>query len=101
MKVPRRRQEELDRLMQETLRRTGVTRLKKEGRKPERPAFPDLKTEERTAPCGNGFAPLQGRRELPADAHRFSTIASHKQGDMIGTPFDWKHGKEFTGGKKT
>jgi hypothetical protein len=95
------KRKELDRLMQETLERTGVTKLRAQGRRGERPDFPDLSVEQRTAPCSNGFGKTTGKRELPPDAQEFTVINSHKQGYMVGTPFDFKHGREFTGGKKT
>jgi hypothetical protein len=59
--------------------------------------FPDLKVEQRTAPCSNGMWGSTARRPRPAGMKQFPVGHSHKQGlELItpGTDLQWMGGKK-------
>ena len=59
--------------------------------------FPDLKVEQRTAPCSNGMRGNTARRPRPAGMKQFPVGHSHKQGlELItpGTDLQWMGGKK-------
>src|SRR5262245_63029190 len=59
--------------------------------------FPDLKVEQRTAPCSNGMRGSTARRTQPPGMKRFPVGHSHKQGlELItpGTDLQWMGGKK-------
>src|SRR5215470_12097699 len=59
--------------------------------------FPDLKVEQRTAPCSNGVRGSTARRPRPAGMKQFPVGHSHKQGlELItpGTDLQWMGGKK-------
>ena len=59
--------------------------------------FPDLKVEQRTAPCTNGMRGSTARRAQPPDMKQFPVGHSHKQGlELItpGTDLQWMGGKK-------
>jgi hypothetical protein len=59
--------------------------------------FPDLKVEQRTAPCSNGLRGRTARRILPAGMKQFPIGHCHKQGyELIipGTDLQWMGGKK-------
>ena len=59
--------------------------------------FPDLKVEQRTAPCSNGMRGSTARRAQPPGMKRFPVGHSHKQGlELItpGTDLQWMGGKK-------
>jgi hypothetical protein len=59
--------------------------------------FPDLKVEQRTAPCSNGMRGSTARRPRPAGMKQFPVGHSHKQGlELItpGTDLQWMGGKK-------
>ena len=59
--------------------------------------FPDLKVEQRTAPCSNGMRGSAARRVLPPGMKQFPVGHCHKQGlELIipGTDLQWMGGKE-------
>ena len=59
--------------------------------------FPDLKVEERTAPCSNGMRGSTARRVLPPGMKQFPVGHCHKQGlELIipGTDLQWMGGKK-------
>jgi hypothetical protein len=59
--------------------------------------FPDLKVEQRTAPCSNGMRGSTARRAQPPDMKRFPVGHSHKQGLELITPgmdLQWMAGKK-------
>jgi hypothetical protein len=59
--------------------------------------FPDLKVEQRTAPCSNGMRGTTARRPRPAGMKQFPVGHSHKQGlELItpGTDLQWMGGKK-------
>ena len=59
--------------------------------------FPDLKVEQRTAPCSNGMRGGTARRPRPAGMKQFPVGHSHKQGlELItpGTDLQWMGGKK-------
>jgi len=59
--------------------------------------FPDLKVEQRTAPCSNGMRGSTARRVPPSGMKRFPVGHSHKQGlELIipGTDLQWMGGKK-------
>ncbi len=62
--------------------------------------FPDLSVEQRTAPCGCGFAATPRKKNLPKDARQFPVGNSHKQGPELITPGMMSQ-LEYLGGKKT
>ena len=59
--------------------------------------FPDLKVEQRTAPCSNGMRGGTARRVLPPGTKQFPVGHCHKQGyELIipGTDLQWMGGKK-------
>ena len=59
--------------------------------------FPDLKVEQRTAPCSNGMRGRTARRVLPLGMKQFPVGHCHKQGyELIipGTDLQWMGGKK-------
>jgi hypothetical protein len=59
--------------------------------------FPDLKVEQRTAPCTNGMRGSTARRAQPSGMKQFPIGHSHKQGlELItpGTDLQWMGGKK-------
>jgi hypothetical protein len=59
--------------------------------------FPDLKVEQRTAPCSNGMRGGTPRRAQPPGMKQFPVGHSHKQGlELItpGTDLQWMGGKK-------
>ena len=59
--------------------------------------FPDLKVEQRTAPCSNGMRGSTARRVPPPGTKQFPVGHSHKQGlELItpGTDLQWMGGKK-------
>ena len=59
--------------------------------------FPDLKVEQRAAPCSNGMRGTTARRPRPAGMKQFPVGHSHKQGlELItpGTDLQWMGGKK-------
>jgi hypothetical protein len=59
--------------------------------------FPDLKVEQRTAPCTNGMRGSTARRVQPPGMKQFPVGHSHKQGlELItpGTDPQWMGGKK-------
>ena len=60
--------------------------------------FPDLKIEQRIAPCSNGMRGSTARRIQPAGMKRFPVGHSHKQGLELITP---GMDLQWMGGKKT
>jgi len=59
--------------------------------------FPDLKVEQRTAPCSNGMRGSTARRPRPPGVKQFPVGHSHKQGlELItpGTDLQWMGGKK-------
>ena len=59
--------------------------------------FPDLKMEQRTAPCSNGMRGRAARRTRPPGMKQFPVGHSHKQGlEMItpGMDLQWMGGKK-------
>src|SRR5262249_36723090 len=59
--------------------------------------FPDLKVEQRTAPCSNGMRGSTARRVPPPGMKQFPVGHSHKQGlELItpGTDLQWMGGKK-------
>src|SRR5262250_3951184 len=59
--------------------------------------FPDLKVEQRTAPCSNGMRGSTARRAHPPGMKQFPVGHSHKQGlELItrGTDLQWMGGKK-------
>jgi hypothetical protein len=59
--------------------------------------FPDLKVEQRTAPCTNGMRGSTARRAQPPGMKQFPVGHSHKQGlELItpGTDLQWMGGKK-------
>ena len=59
--------------------------------------FPDLKVEQRTAPCSNGMRGSTARRPRAAGMKQFPVGHSHKQGlELItpGTDLQWMGGKK-------
>jgi co-chaperonin GroES (HSP10) len=59
--------------------------------------FPDLKVEQRTAPCSNGMRGRTVRRVLPPGMKQFPVGHCHKQGyELIkpGTDLQWMGGKK-------
>ena len=59
--------------------------------------FPDLKVEQRTAPCSNGMRGSTARRPHAAGMKQFPVGHSHKQGlELItpGTDLQWMGGKK-------
>jgi len=59
--------------------------------------FPDLKVEQRTAPCSNGMRGRTARRVLPPGMKQFPVGHCHKQGyELIipGTDLQWMAGKK-------
>jgi hypothetical protein len=59
--------------------------------------FPDLKVEQRTAPCSNGMRGGTARRVLPPGMKQFPVGHCHKQGyELIipGTDLQWMGGKK-------
>jgi hypothetical protein len=59
--------------------------------------FPDLKVEQRTAPCSNGVRGRTARRVLPPGMKQFPVGHCHKQGyELIipGTDLQWMGGKK-------
>jgi hypothetical protein len=59
--------------------------------------FPDLKVEQRTAPCSNGMRGSTARRDRPAGMKQFPVGHSHKQGLELITPgmdLQWMGGKK-------
>jgi hypothetical protein len=59
--------------------------------------FPDLKVEQRTAPCSNGMRGAAARRVLPLGMKQFPVGHCHKQGyELIipGTDLQWMAGKK-------
>lgn len=70
---------------------------KKKDKKLARNPFPNLKVEQRTAPCSNSFAMVPGKKELPPDAKQFPVGHNHKQGlELItpGTDLRWMGGRK-------
>jgi len=64
--------------------------------------FPDLSIKQHIAPLGNQFAPISGKRNLPADANLYPTGFSHKQGTQLITPGMIQNGElQWMSGKKT
>jgi hypothetical protein len=60
--------------------------------------FPDLKVEQRTAPCSNGMRGGTARRAQPPGMKQFPVGHSHKQGLELITP---GMDPQWMGGKKT
>jgi hypothetical protein len=60
--------------------------------------FPDLKVEQRTAPCTNGMRGSTARRVQPPGMKQFPVGHSHKQGLELITP---GMDLQWMGGKKT
>jgi hypothetical protein len=60
--------------------------------------FPDLKVEQRTAPCSNGMRGGTTRRAQPPGMKQFPVGHSHKQGLELITP---GMDLQWMGGKKT
>jgi hypothetical protein len=60
--------------------------------------FPDLKVEQRTAPCSNGMRGGTARRAQPPGMKQFPVGHSHKQGLELITP---GMDLQWMGGKKT
>ena len=59
--------------------------------------FPDLKVEQRTAPCTNGMRGSTAHRARPPGMKQFPVGHSHKQGlELItpGTDLQWMGGKK-------
>jgi hypothetical protein len=59
--------------------------------------FPDLKVEQRTAPCTNGMRGSTARRAQAPGMKQFPIGHSHKQGlELItpGTDLQWMGGKK-------
>jgi hypothetical protein len=59
--------------------------------------FPDLKVEQRTAPCSNGMRGSTAPRARPPGTKQFPVGHSHKQGlELItpGTDLQWMGGKK-------
>ena len=59
--------------------------------------FPDLKVEQRTAPCSNSMRGSTARRVLPPGMKQFPVGHCHKQGlELIipGTDLQWMGGKK-------
>ena len=59
--------------------------------------FPDLKVEQRTAPCSNGMRGSTARRARPPGMKQFPVGHSHKQGLELITPgmdLQWMGGKK-------
>lgn len=59
--------------------------------------FPDLKVEQRTAPCSNGMWGTTARRPRAPGMKQFPVGHSHKQGlELItpGTDLQWMGGKK-------
>jgi len=59
--------------------------------------FPDLKVEQRTAPCSNGMRGRTARRVLPPGMKQFPVGHCHKQGyELIipGADLQWMGGKK-------
>jgi len=59
--------------------------------------FPNLKVEQRTAPCTNGMRGSTARRAQPPGMKQFPVGHSHKQGlELItpGTDLQWMGGKK-------
>ena len=59
--------------------------------------FPDLKVEQRTAPCSHGMRGSTARRAQPPGMKQFPVGHSHKQGlELItpGTDLQWMGGKK-------
>jgi hypothetical protein len=60
--------------------------------------FPDLKVEQRTAPCSNGMRGSTARRAQPPGMKQFPVGHNHKQGlELITSGMDL----QWMGGKKT
>src|SRR5262249_55505574 len=60
-------------------------------------SLPDLRVEQRTAPCSNGMRGNTARRARPLDAKQFPVGHSHKQGlELItrGMDLQWMGGKK-------
>ncbi len=90
----------LEKLMRETLDRTGVTRLRAMGIKAAHAPLPDLKVEFRGVPCSDNLSSVAtAKKELPADALRFPIGNNHKQGLELITPGMLKD-IQYLGGKK-
>ena len=60
--------------------------------------FPDLKVEQRTAPCTNGMPGSTARRAQPPGMKQFPVGHCHKQGLELITP---GMDLQWMGGKKT
>ena len=63
--------------------------------------FPDLKVEQRTAPCSNGMRGSTARRVPPSGMKRFPVGHSHKQGlELIipGTDLQWREARRHESG---
>lgn len=87
--------------MEKTLKRTGVTALKKAGVKAKRPDFPDYSCPSNAAPTTNGFGQRgQGLAPftLPDGAREFPVGHNHKQGYQLIVATD---DLSMMGGKKT
>ena len=59
--------------------------------------FPDLKVEQRPAPCSNGMRGSTARRARPPGMKQFPVGHSHKQGLELITPgmdLQWMGGKK-------
>ena len=57
--------------------------------------FPDLKVEQRTAPCSNGMRGRTARRVLPPGMKQFPVGHCHKQGyELIIPDLQWMGGKK-------
>jgi len=64
--------------------------------------FPDLKVEQRTAPCSNSMRGSTARRVLPPGMKQFPVGHCHKQGlELIipGTDLQWIGGQEAMRGE--
>ena len=96
MALTRKQREASAKALARTLEKTGYNKLVGRHGKKWRPPFPDLKVEQRTPPCGNGFGPVPGRQQLPADAKQFPVGNFHKQGSQLVSTADL----EWAGGKK-
>ena len=60
--------------------------------------FPNLKVEQRAAPCSNGMRGSTARRVQPSGMKQFPVGHSHKQGLELITP---GMDLQWMGGKKT
>ena len=64
-------------------------------------SFPTPAQAPRYPSLGTGFAPISGKRELPANAKAFPVGHLHKQGMSLITPDEIRNGQlHFYGGKK-